>query len=78
MLVLVGAEDHGAPLATGPKRGLDNAQFMHERISGSELVVLPDAAHCPPVEAAAEFSRVVGNFLDRAEARPTVDARPFM
>jgi 3-oxoadipate enol-lactonase len=67
VMVLVGAEDHGAPVATGPKRGLDNARFMHEQISGSELVVLADAAHCPPVEVAAEFSRVVGDFLDRVE-----------
>jgi 3-oxoadipate enol-lactonase len=68
VLVVVGAEDHGAPLATGSKLGLANSQFMHERISGSELVVLPDAAHCPPVEAASEFSRVVGSFIDRVEA----------
>jgi 3-oxoadipate enol-lactonase len=56
-LILVGEQDHGTDLSM--------ARTMHERIAGSELVVLPGAAHCSCVEAAGEFNRALTAFLAR-------------
>ena len=54
-LVVVGERDPGTPPAM--------AQAIHERIRGSRLLVLPDAAHCSVVERAAEFNRALLAFL---------------
>jgi 3-oxoadipate enol-lactonase len=50
-LVLVGEEDPGTPVSA--------AQAMHERIAGSELKVIPDAAHFVNVEQAGAFNAAV-------------------
>jgi 3-oxoadipate enol-lactonase len=54
-LVLAGAEDPGA----GPAI----ARAIHERIAGSELVVIDGAAHLVNLERAEEFDRVVRGFV---------------
>jgi 3-oxoadipate enol-lactonase len=56
-LILLGDEDHGTDITM--------AKTMHERIAGSELVVLPKAAHCSCVEAADAFNRALLTFLPR-------------
>ena len=56
-LVLVGEEDHGTDITM--------ARTMHERIAGSELVVIPSAAHCSCVEAPEAFNQALSSFLDR-------------
>ncbi len=38
---------------------------MHERIPGSELVIIPGAGHTPQIERAPEFNRVLSEFLAR-------------
>ena len=54
-LILVGEEDRGTDITM--------ARAMHERIAGSELAVIPKAAHCSCVEAADEFNRALLAFL---------------
>lgn len=56
-LILIGEEDRGTDITM--------ARTMHERIQGSELVVLPKAAHCSCVEAPEAFNRALASFLDR-------------
>ena len=56
-LILVGEEDRGTDITM--------ARTMHERIAGSELAVLPNAAHCSCVEAADAFTRAVSGFLEK-------------
>lgn len=56
-LVMVGEQDPGTPVAM--------ARIIHERIPGSKLVVLPNAAHCSCVEAAEEFNKALIEFLAR-------------
>jgi 3-oxoadipate enol-lactonase len=56
-LVLVGEEDRGTDITM--------ASAMHERIAGSQLAVLPGAAHCSCVEAADAFTRAVLGFLQK-------------
>jgi len=56
-LILVGEQDHGTDLSM--------AKTMHERIAGSELSVLPNAAHCSCVEAAEAFTRAVLAFVQK-------------
>jgi 3-oxoadipate enol-lactonase len=56
-LILVGEQDHGTDLSM--------AKTMHERIAGSELTVLPNAAHCSCVEAADAFTRAVLAFVQK-------------
>jgi len=58
-LVLVGDEDRGTDITM--------ARTMHERIAGSELVVIPRAAHCSCVEAPEAFNRALLAFLGRVE-----------
>lgn len=55
-LVVVGERDPGTPVAM--------ARVLHERIPGSKLVVLPNAAHCSVVERADEFNGLLRTFLD--------------
>ena len=54
-MVLVGEQDPGTTVST--------AKFMHERIAGSELCVIPGAAHFVNVEQSAEFNAAVLAFL---------------
>ncbi|MDQ4069461.1 MAG: alpha/beta hydrolase, partial [Actinomycetota bacterium] len=56
-LVVVGEDDVPSPP--------DVARQMHERIPGSELVVLPRAGHLSNLEAADEFNSAVVDFLAR-------------
>ena len=54
-LVIVGELDPGTPVSA--------AQTIHERIAGSELVVIPQAAHFVHMECADEFNAAVMGFL---------------
>jgi 2-succinyl-6-hydroxy-2,4-cyclohexadiene-1-carboxylate synthase len=47
---------------------LDASRVMHEKIPGSELVIIEGAGHSPQIETPAEFNRVLGGFLDRVHA----------
>ncbi len=54
-LIIVGEDDPGTPVAA--------SQLMHEKISGSELVVLPGARHLSNIEAADGFNAALQAFL---------------
>ena len=54
-LVIVGEEDQGTPVAM--------SRTIHERIKGSEMVVLPSASHLANVEQPQAFNRTVTTFL---------------
>jgi 3-oxoadipate enol-lactonase len=56
-LILVGEKDITTPPA--------NSQSMHEKIAGSELHIIPDAAHMSNLENHAEFNRHLLSFLKR-------------
>ncbi|TAK44621.1 MAG: 3-oxoadipate enol-lactonase [Betaproteobacteria bacterium] len=58
ILVLVGADDPGTPVAM--------AREIHASAPGSQLVILPQAAHLANIEAAAGFNRALGEFLRSA------------
>lgn len=57
-LVVVGEQDPGTPPAM--------ARAIHERITGSELLVIPGARHCAVVEAADRFLPALLEFLGGA------------
>jgi 3-oxoadipate enol-lactonase len=52
----VGEDDPGTPVAA--------SQAMHERIAGSRLVIIPNAAHLSNVEQAEIFNDHLLRFLD--------------
>ena len=54
-MVIVGADDPSTPVAA--------ARLIHERISGSELAVIPDAAHLSNIEQADAFNAALTGFL---------------
>ena len=54
-LVVVGEQDPGTTPAM--------ARTIHERITGSQLLILPGAMHCSPVEQADAFERALQAFL---------------
>jgi 3-oxoadipate enol-lactonase len=54
-LVVVGEHDPGTPPAM--------ARAIHERITGSELLVIPGAMHCAVVEDAGRFLPALLRFL---------------
>lgn len=56
-LVIVGEHDPGTPVAA--------AEFLHQAIAGSELLVIRDAAHMPNIQQAAIFNDALGAFLGR-------------
>ena len=56
-LVVVGKED--------PATTVDDARFIHERITASSLVVIPDAAHLSNIEQAGPFNAALLDFLGR-------------
>ena len=63
VLILVGEHDQTTPVAA--------AEAMHRRIPGSELRVVPGAAHMSNLENPAFFNRELLAFLDQvAAARP--------
>lgn len=55
--VIVGADDPGTPVAA--------AEFIHERIAGSTLDVLPEAAHLANLEQPERFNASLLAFLGR-------------
>lgn len=59
-LIIVGAED----VSTPP----DRAERIHERIKGSELVVIPGAGHSASIEQADAVTRVISDFVSRVGA----------
>lgn len=56
-LIIVGEDDQGTPVS--------EAKAMHERIPGSELVVLPEARHLSNMERPREFNDALVSFLSR-------------
>ena len=54
-LIMVGEEDPGTPVAA--------AEAIHERIAGSQLVVLPGARHLSNIEQADAFNKALMKFL---------------
>jgi pimeloyl-ACP methyl ester carboxylesterase len=56
-LILVGEQDILTPVST--------SQEMHERICGSELRIIKDAAHLSNMENADEFNRQLVDFLSK-------------
>jgi pimeloyl-ACP methyl ester carboxylesterase len=69
-LVLAGARD--------PLKPPGFAGAVAARIPGARLHVFPDAGHLPPLEAAGEFSAVLGDFLGTGPTTPptTTPAAP--
>jgi 3-oxoadipate enol-lactonase len=59
ILVIVGKEDPGTPLAM--------SEEIHANAPGSDLVVLENAAHISNIEQAANFNRALANFLERCD-----------
>jgi 3-oxoadipate enol-lactonase len=60
-LVLVGEDDPGTPVAA--------ARTIHERIPGSELVILKSASHLSNIEQSEGFNQAVTTFLARHDHR---------
>lgn len=56
-LILVGDEDPGTPV--------EAARALHERIAGSELVILAPASHLSNIEQPEQFNRALLSFLER-------------
>ncbi len=56
-LVLVGAQDSLTPPAM--------AETIHQGISGSELVEIPNAGHLTPLEDPSTFNAALLSFIDR-------------
>jgi 3-oxoadipate enol-lactonase len=56
-IVVVGEEDQGTPVAM--------SRTIHERISGSELVIIPSASHLSNMEQADAFNQAITSFLKR-------------
>ncbi len=55
--IIVGAEDPSTPLSA--------SKLIHERIGGSELAIIDDAAHLSNIEKADEFNATLLDFLSR-------------
>jgi len=56
-LIVVGREDPITPV--------QDSQLMHERIQGSRLIILEDAAHVANLEQAESFNGVLKSFLGK-------------
>ena len=54
-LIMVGEYDQGTPVSA--------ARFIHEQIAGSELRIIPDAAHFANVEQADVFNEALLEFI---------------
>jgi 3-oxoadipate enol-lactonase len=59
VLVLVGEQDPGTPVSA--------AEFIHERITSSELKIIPDSAHFVNVEQASAFNNALIEFMTRID-----------
>jgi len=58
-LILVGEHDMLTPVSA--------SEEMHQRISGSEMSVIKNAAHLSNLENSQEFNRRVSEFLSEIE-----------
>ena len=56
-LIIVGEEDQGTPVAA--------SRTIHERIKGSELVIIPSAAHLSNIEQPDVFTAALNRFLSK-------------
>jgi 3-oxoadipate enol-lactonase len=56
-LVMVGEHDHGTPP--------EAARIIQQNLPGSELKIIPSAAHLSNIEQADEFNKAMTGFLDR-------------
>lgn len=56
-LIIVGSEDEFTPIV--------DAEFIRERVTGSELAVIEGAGHMPNLERTDEFNRVLLQFLSQ-------------
>jgi len=61
VLVMVGEHDHGTPP--------EAARAIQQNLPGSELKILPSAAHLSNIEQADEFNKTMIGFLNRAAKR---------
>jgi len=61
-LILWGEEDRWLPVS--------QAQRLHEQISGSRLVIVPEAGHLPLEERPEESNRAILDFLRTTEGAP--------
>ncbi len=59
--ILVGDQDHGTPP--------DMARAIHQNLPGSELLIIPSAAHLSNVEQPQLFNNAMMGFLDRVQAQ---------
>ena len=57
VFIIVGEHDHGTPP--------DMARAIHENLPGSELLVIPSAAHLSNVEQPMVFNQALADFLQR-------------
>jgi 3-oxoadipate enol-lactonase len=60
-LIIVGEDDVGTPVAA--------SRAIHERIKGSELVILQSASHLSNVEQVDAFNRALAAFLAKHDQR---------
>ena len=60
-LVVVGRDDPSTPVS--------DAELLSERIAGSQLAVIEEAAHLPNVERPKAFNEILDQFLRRQSAR---------
>ena len=60
-LVIVGEQDPGTPVAM--------AREIHDALPGSELVIIPSAAHLSNIEQHPAFNAALLGFLDRAAGK---------
>ena len=60
-LVIVGDQDHGTPP--------EMARQIHANLRGSELLIIPSAAHLSNVEQPEVFNRALTGFLAKSAAR---------
>ena len=58
-LLVTGDED--------PMTGANEAEFMRQRISGSQMVVIPKAGHYSPWEQPEQVARLLRQFLDESQ-----------
>lgn len=56
-LVMVGEHDHGTPP--------EAARIIHQNLAGSELKIIPSAAHLSNIEQTEEFNKAMTAFYDR-------------
>ena len=54
-IVIVGEDDPGTPVAA--------SRVMHEKIAGSQLAIIPSAAHLANMEQPEAFNKALAGFL---------------